>query len=119
VTLPMGLKSEGSPDPVHRLMGQMCCLGHGADRPMRAVFGYRIERFAHQNCYLLVADAPRTSGLHFIMQSLSAAFDEALAPQTDRLLAQVQFLGNGIIGQALPCQAHHLGPPDKSMRHRA
>ena len=80
---------------------------------MRPVFGHSIHGLAHQLRHLFVGDVAGASGLDFIVQALDAAFDKALAQEADRLLTEAHLRGNGMIGEVVVGQQHHLGTPDE------
>jgi len=61
MTLAMGLKTEGLPDPMDRGARELGFLGHGTDSPMGTILRFGLKGFTNQESYFVIRDGTGAS----------------------------------------------------------
>lgn len=117
--LTMRLHAEQLKPALHGTLRDAGMLGHRADAPVGPARRAGLQRLVDDLCHALVLNMSRPTAAQLFVQAFDAELPIPLPPFADRVLVQLQALGNGSTGLAIGTGQHDLGSTHQSVRQSA
>jgi hypothetical protein len=113
---PVRLEAEGVPDPLHGGRRQAARGRHRAGAPVRGALRHGLQGAGQQLGDPFVRDGARGAATGPVAQAVEPVLGEALAPLADRVGADPDLAGDGLVRRAFGTAEHDLRPERQVLR---